>query len=378
MKHQKHGLLFLFGWLLLVFPVSASASQDVVVPADQIIEGNYYGAGQTVEIVGNVESDVVVAGGNVVITGEVGGDVIAAGGSVRITGPVAGNVRVVAGNVYITSTVGKNISVGTGELVLDESSQVSGHITAGAGALELRGVVDGGVLAGAGQVTITGTIEGPVDLWLDREGSLSVRDGAVLGGQLTYRGMREAQISETAELAQAPRFIEWDTRARGDRRAGWWFGGLVSLFSLLILAAVLVGVMPKKVEEVMQEASTRLWQGLGWGAAWAVLAPIVCILLLVTIIGIPLSLALLAVYLLSLIFTQVFAGATLVAYLRRSPALKSVASWPLIWQVVVGVIVYRLIIAIPYVGWVVAVFGTLVAWGAWLQIFKRTLVSFRT
>ncbi|HCX39304.1 MAG TPA: hypothetical protein DHS36_03520, partial [Candidatus Veblenbacteria bacterium] len=69
MKYKSYlGVICL---LILVLPVVVygKGKGNVYVPSGSSIVGNYYGAGDTVEIAGSVESDVIVAGGNVIVSG---------------------------------------------------------------------------------------------------------------------------------------------------------------------------------------------------------------------------------------------------------------------------------------------------------------------
>lgn len=368
--------LIVVGLIVLALPslVYAKEQMDVYIPSGTSIAGNYYGAGNTVEIAGSIESDLIVAGGNVIVTGAVGGDVIAAGGNVRITGPVGGNVRAVGGNIEIYGTVARNVTVGTGTLVIGESAEIYGHVTTGAGALEVRGKIDGGLLAGSGAVIISGTVGGPINLYLDKEGTLDIRETAVTGGEFNYYGRQSARIAEGSQLAQTPQMHEFTKQTP---KPVWWWHYLISLFSLLVLGMVLVSLIPKKIQEVMDEVMTNAWRSLGWGVLWAVVAPIVGIILLVTVIGWPLAFALAAFYIFGLILAPAIAGATVGWYIKSKAKDTWLGKQTLMVTVLVGIFVYRLIVFIPVLGGLVALVGTLLAWGALLRVQYQTLKSFR-
>src|SRR3990167_5151877 len=63
-------------------------SETVLVPKGEVVEGDYFAAGERVTIAGTVNGDAYVAGGNVVVEGEINGDLIRAGGTVNGRGKV--------------------------------------------------------------------------------------------------------------------------------------------------------------------------------------------------------------------------------------------------------------------------------------------------
>ena len=116
---------YLFPLLLavvLVLPTAVLASgrfqsgDQIMLAADETRLGNFYVAGQSIIIAGQVTSDVYAAGQNIEISGIVDGDVIAAGSNIKISGQVKGNVRVAGGTIEVSGKVDRNLSF-MGEMV---------------------------------------------------------------------------------------------------------------------------------------------------------------------------------------------------------------------------------------------------------------------
>lgn len=365
--------LFLF--VLVTEPAQAAGGTSDRLPAGETHHGNLYAAGETVEVVGKVESDVYAVGGTVVISGEVQGDVLVLGGRVRITGPVVGSVRVLGGEVELTSSVGRNVSVAAGKVLLAPGSYVFGHVSLAAGEIDLRGAVEGEVKAVAGQALLGGTVRGPVELWLDRGGSLRVLESAVLGSSVRYHSAGSAQIASGAKLAQPAQHLPLVVRSHESWR-GRWFGELAWLFGLAVLAMVITYLIPKKLQEVAEEALTKPWPSLGWGAIWLIAVPIIAFLLLLTIIGIPLAVVLVALYIIGLFSAQVAAGAAIGWYARSLPALKFARNWKLLPVVLMGLLLYRIVAAVPFLGSLISLVVVLWCCGALLRVQRRTIASF--
>jgi len=367
---------FFMAVFFLLAPLATLAKEPagVYLPSGSSIDGNYYAAGESVEIAGAVSSDVIAAGGNVIITGAVGGDVIAAGGNVRIIGPVAGNIRALGGNVEIVGTVAKNVTVGAGTLIIAESARIAGHVTVGAGSLEVRGKIGGELLAASGVVILAGEVTGPVKLFLDKSGSLDVRETAKTSNSFAYYGGESVNIVNGAQLAQPP--VQHTLPTRGVKSV-WWWHLLVSLFSALALGMVLVSLIPQKIEEVMSEALANPWRALGWGVLWAVTVPIISVGLLITVIGWPLTVLLLTIYIFGLIVAPVLAGATFGWYLKSRAGEGWFSKQSLMLVVLLGIVIYRLVLSVPIIGGLLSLLGTLLAWGAMLQVQRRIIKSFR-
>jgi hypothetical protein len=287
---------------------------------------------------------------------------------------VGGNIRVLGGNVEIVGTVERNVLVGAGTLVIGETSQVKGQVTVGAGTAELRGKVMGGVLAAGGAMIIAGEISGPINVYLDSTGQLDVRETAKTGSTFDYYGVESVNIAEGAALAQAP--VKHALPVRTDKPV-WWWRFLISLFGSLVVGMVLMSLIPRKVEEAMAEAVANPWCALGWGTLWVVGVPIVSIILMVMVIGLPLAFILLPIYLIGFIVAPVMAGATLGWIMKIKSGDAWLAKQKTMLVVLLGIMIFRLAVAIPVVGGIVWLLGILWAWGAILQIQSRLIKSQR-
>ncbi|MEK7496415.1 MAG: hypothetical protein AAB657_00750 [Patescibacteria group bacterium] len=373
---MKFKVIFLFLATLILFnstPVLAGDLASVYVGVGETVTGNLYRVGSTVEINGTVEGDVVVIGGQVVVNGQVNGDVLAIGGTVKINGEVLGNVRVFGEQVDLFGTIGKNVSIAAGSLMLSDENEIKGHINFIASSFYLNGKVVGSVNGRAERAIINGSVFGQTDLAIEKRGSLKINDKAVLQNQFIYEAVSPAQISEqasvSANLIHKPLIDK-------SNALGWWWNKLIGLFSALVVGLVLVKLLPHKLSEVSQEVLTKFWPSLGWGAAWAVAVPIVIIILLITIIGWPLALILTAIYFIGLLLSTALAGATLGIYLKDNKNFTKIKKWSQLATVSFGIVIYSLLVTIPFLGWLFGLLGTLAAWGALVRVQKRTIQSF--
>jgi hypothetical protein len=154
------------------------------------------------------------------------------------------------------------------------------------GPVLIAGHVTGSVVSFHGPVTISGRVDGSVISFSDRVTLLS---GAHVGGDV--RSYRQAAIASGASVGGTVTGIDFAklNQAAWVSRYVWWFGVTVStlLLGLMILA------FPRRTQEALRDAAARTWPSIGWGLLWFFVLPIVAIILCVTIVGLPLGLALL-------------------------------------------------------------------------------------
>ncbi|MFZ5391302.1 MAG: hypothetical protein ACOZAJ_03455 [Patescibacteria group bacterium] len=351
-----------------------SKSALVTLPSQEIINGNYYASGSTVQVQGQVLSDVFVAGGTVEVSGDVGGDVFVAGGTVRITGRVAGNVRAVGGTVEILGLVEKNVLVGAGTLKLMSGSSILGHVTVGAGTLEMAGTVEGSVKAAGGLINLLGTIKGPAEYWLGKDGQFNIGSQAVLLEQVIYHSQSQAQAT-IADGAQLSYPLDFSVIPLKDypKTNNWW-NWLVGIFSSLVVAMVLFTWWPKFLQTTSDFIINRPWASLGWGAVWAVFAPLLSIIFLITVIGWPLAVLLIVAYIVGLIIVPVISGLVVANFLKTfKPVNKIISRWPVLLIFFLGIILYKTVVSLPYLGGLISILAGLAVWGA---LWQRIRLSF--
>jgi hypothetical protein len=237
----------------------------------------------------------------------------------------------------------------TGGLVIASDGTVDTAAILNGPAL-IEGTVRESVFVLNGDVEISGTVNEDVVVF---NGDVVIRSSAEIGGDLVTQ--RTPQIEEGATIRGstsdiATRFDDVDLVGAAGRFA-WWLGYSVSV---LILGLLLLVFAPTLDEAVRAAARLRLGSSIGWGVALFLLLPIVSVLLLVTVVGLPLGLFVLLG--LALIYTL---GYTMAPIAVGSLVMKSSPSRFVVF--LVGWAILRVLALIPVVGgllWLVAS-----AWG---------------
>lgn len=363
-------------------------SNMVYVGPNQTINGNLFKAGNTVEIAGTVNGDLFVAGNMVNITGKIEGDVFAAGSMVKINADIGGSIRTLGSNIEISGQVGRSILAAGGNVIINQGTQVGWGSTLAGGNVEIRGRMNRNAEVGAGNLVIAGEIAGDLKAKIGdqkNQGQLTLFPTAIVRGNLDYTSAGKADIRSGAQITGQVTHHPYKAEAHSKFKFGktllfrllgfsWLIANLIYLFGLLIIGLVLVGCAPKAAEKVNDLMLTKFWPNLGWGIVWFIITPIICFLLMLTLIGIPLALIGLALYLVSLCIVKVYAGITLGKSILKAFGSKNPN---LFWSMILGVIVLVILISIPIIGWIIALILTWWGLGALVKFKKEELKKWR-
>lgn len=349
--------------LILSFSLAAAQERDrsrqqgnqVTVPRSQVIDGDYFAFGETVEISGTINGDLYAAGGQVVIDGRVNGDVLAAGGQVTIVGNIGRNLTVAGGNVEIAST-----------------AVVKGGLVAAGGSVDVAAPLGGSARIAAGTLTLANRLGGDVDAAV---GTLRIASRAEVQGNVNYWSRREAVVSEGARIdgkivrnvpPERPRLFPAAFFA-------WLVFLSINFVCTLILGLLSARFLPRYHQSVIDTLREKPWASLGIGFIAAVVLPFACALLFATVVAIPLALILVAAFFILLYWSRIYAiariGESIVARLR--PATNRT------WAFVLGLFVYYILAIIPFVGLLVIALVILFGLGAELITRKQFYVTAR-
>jgi hypothetical protein len=177
-----------------------------------------------------------------------------------INGPVVS----VDGSATINGVVNDDVYVGSGNLM------VNGHVT-------------GNVFVADGDATINGRVDGDVISVLGR---VVVHDGAHVGGDVVSR--RSPEIASGTVRGEV-RHFNLGSVLRGSIITFLVFLWLAVSVSVAILGLLFVLLFPRAADASV-EAGRRFWPSLGWGALVGIVGPVLAVLVLVTVVGIPLGL----------------------------------------------------------------------------------------
>jgi len=302
-------------------------------------------------------------GDNVVVgPGQTVDSVQAVGGTVIIHGTVDGDVSVAAGTLLIDGVVHGNVQAGSGAVTID--GRVDGNVVVGAGTLDVgRNAVIGGTLnGGAGSATIAGTVDGDATLGT---GTLVLQPTATFGGNLRYNGA----LTDNGATVQGD--LVRDT-SLGAVNLGPIVGVGRFLFTVygflvnLVLGAILLLAFPAGSRRLADDIESRPVRAGLYGLAVVIGVPILLLVLVVTIIGIPLAIVGAILFGLTVWVASVYGryavGEWLVGYTDVDNRWLAL---------LVGLVVVGLVALVPILGGVVEFLVLLLGLGALAVVGRR-------
>lgn len=337
--------------------VTFRAGEKVDIPPGMVIPDDLYVAGGEIHVGGRIEGDLVVAGGKVTLTGEVRDDVIAAGGELSLDGSVGQSVRAAGGRLTLGARVGRDALMAGQRIEQLAGSQVAGETVVTGQDLVLRGRTEGALQANGRDVLLDGRF-GSAEI---RAQDLTLTAGARVDGPLRYVSPRAADLRPGAVVA-GPLSHQVGTARRWAWSLPAWLGRAFLFLAGSLAGVILALLMPGGLAAVAREF--RRSPGLSMGAGAGILfgVPILAILLMITLIGIPLAFTVLGLYALGLYLAWVFAAIVLGdSLLLRLPVRSLRLRMSL--AALLGVAVLLLLQALPWIGGIVALLALMAGFG---------------
>jgi cytoskeletal protein CcmA (bactofilin family) len=350
-------LAVMFATLGLIASVAPAASamefrqaESVRVEKDQTVKGDLYVTSQTVHMQGTVDGDLYAAAKDVDISGHVTGDVLCACQSLRISGQVDGNIRGFSNNLTITGTVARSISSFSETFNLDHGGKIGGSLTSFAQSLTVDGAVGRDLLAFFRDGNISGAIGGDVRA---RGGSLNIAESASIEGRTNFTGDNAPEVASGAKLGSQIEFRKWEHRSHMERSGGYYVWKVIWAAAWILFGLILLSIMPVFSAETVRFAE-NYGASFGLGVLVFFGVFIAACLACITIVGLLAGISTLFLWLVTLFASYVVVGAVIGRwFLGRTDDV-----WPLVGRMALGVVVIKILAAIPHLGfWV-----TLAVW----------------
>lgn len=348
--------------------------------AERRLSADLFIAGSSITVNQPVAGDLIGFGGSVDVDAPVTGDMIGAGGRLRVGVDVGGSIYAAGGQLTVHGKVGRSLRAAGGQFELGPKSEVAGNLSVAAGQVRLHGSVRGSVQAAGGRVLIDGPVGGDV---LATSGHVELGPNARIAGKLRYRSGEPLQQDPAARVAGGvellmPAIGDGQRRAQRaeDHRARALAGGVgwVWTAGMIVLAAALIALLPGFYARVAVSLRERPGTAIALGFVLLICTPVAALIALVTLIGIPLALLLIALYLALLPVGYVSAGIGLGDWgLRRaSPARADSVGWR-IAATALALVLLALLGWVPWLGWLIGLAALLAGLGALLLQLRRLL-----
>ena len=414
-------LVFTLGFGVATTAKAVEFDEDGIVEAGEVIDDDLFIGGDTVQINGTVNGDVIAFGSVVKVNGIVNGSLVTGAQSILVDGIVNGSVYAASSTFTLGSEAeisrnlyygGFNLSAESGSIVEKDllvgayqallSGQVGRDVRAGVGALEINGFVGNDVyaeVAGPAEGQQTYFFPGAPGVETLVPSGIRISKDAEIGGSLKYK----SSVDQSAAIEISPAggiTFEYDPELNpqydpdeiGEISSSAlvisWLVKQVRVFiTLMLLGGLIVWQVPALLNRVGEKVERESMPSLGWGLVSVLIvyigAFIVAGLILagavffgVVTLG-ELSRVILTVGFSSLALIMAafgllvsYGSKIVVAYMVGKLLIRWLApkfeDQP-IWPMIIGVLLYTFLRAIPFVGFTIGVIVTLIGIGAmWL------------
>jgi cytoskeletal protein CcmA (bactofilin family) len=317
--------------------------------------GDIFAAGGELRVVDSVPGDVMLVGGSTEFGGHAEGSYLSAARDVRVDGVIEGSARAAGRDVVIAAQVGRNVTAAGATVSIADDARVDGNVYLAAREVFLRGAIEGHAYVGGDIVVIDGEVGG--DLRVEA-GSLTVGPDARIDGELRYRVDQDtpatidpsARVERTRELEPRP-------------EEGPNIGFLAARLAAFLLAGlVVVAMAPATIGTTVEAARANPVAALGTGLLLFLLTPLVIVIVAATLVGGPLALIVLMLYLVSLYLAPVIPALWIGGSILSDRRLADRRDAPTAF--LVGGAIVAIAILLPWIGFLARALATWIGLGA--------------
>ena len=365
---MKIKILFILT-LLLSLGFSAMAIELKITEEDFIENGryseDYLFTGKHLQFEGSAR-DLFSFGEQVDFSGDLSLGLFAGAKTVNVSGTVNNGIKAGAQIINISGQVTGTSFLGAEEVIWGPDSQTVGDTFIGARKAILQGKMKGNLYVGAAEVSIQNVIEGDVNI---RAGQIRISEQGKIVGNLTYYSDEELSAEEASRITGTIKYVEdsegiftskHDFEDR-DMPIAFW---IIFKLALAVLGFIILLLPVTKGLEKQLKLNEVLSHSL-WGLIPIFMYPTVIVFSILLIITIPLAGSMLLAFV-PIIFITKTIGLTLIGGYLANQLNLNIRSRFLFY--LIGIVLYSLLSAIPYFGFLLLIFVTSIGCGLALSL----------
>jgi cytoskeletal protein CcmA (bactofilin family) len=339
-------------WLKVLFNAeSAKSGELVVLEASKTAKGPGFYAGKIVRLDGNVDGTAFAAGQEVTINGDINGDLFAAGQEVTVNGKVYGNLYAAGQKVLVKGQVTGDAFMAGEKAEAAKEAVFSRDMIVFAANTYIAGRVERQFFSDSHYAALSGSIGDNARLAAN---NLEIKDGAEIKGKLVYSSPNKALVSEKAKIDGGTEWKKvapgekYEERRERDSLAGELFELIFGIAGALLIWFIASVWRPDFWSNMIKPISDEPVKTMGIGALALILGPVLAIILMATVIGIPLALLLIFVYGFTIFLAKIIVAVFIGSLLARR------FNWPVIhqglWLALLGLAIIAVLTRIPFAG----------------------------
>ena len=339
---------------------------------EQTENRNYYFSGLNIDIKSDFPKDLILTGLNIYAEGTVEEDVLVLGGDVYLNNYIKGDLRIIGGSVDVASTIEGDLIIIGGRVNLLNEANIKGETLIIGGKINQNANLENETNIIAASVNLNNEISGQTEITTQ---NIIFDSEANITGVLYYYAPTKALERLGFQNNGRINFNQISTiRETGFVKTlvinviSFWL--VVKFVTTLILAFFLIYVFKVFAQSVSNIATKSTIKSFLTGFFSLILAPIIFVLLSVSLIGLPIGFLLLFVYIiiwsLASAVSGIFVGTMGSYVLEKNPEKKVLFS-----NTVLGVVLLTVIQFVPYFGDLTILILNFIAVGAIIRYINQ-------
>lgn len=348
---------------------------EVVVSKNEVISDDLYIAGKTVRIEGRVEGDLYAAGENIFITGDVMGDTTAIGSDLTIEGSIGQDAYLVGRTISLTRTkVSDSLHVAGQNITISSDTLLGGSLLGAGSSIRSDATVARSLMLAGSTLYHNAPVLGETRLAGE---DITLGPKTSISKDLTYfltpeKGIidNQAQVRGSTHIVTEP--TEWRQKRVVDEQNRRNFGYIWRVWSyigMLLVGGVAIWLLKKPLNTAINSLHNQSLNALGSGLLITFLTPPALVLLMLTVVGLPLAMLTIPLYLILLYAGKIVFSMALARTLFSAASLSKVTP---LFELFVGVTVLHLLKLIPVGGYFISILATWIGVGAIYLSVKKS------
>lgn len=326
-------------------PTTYSTEDEQIITSAEWINDDLYVCEENVVIDGIVDGNVFAIGSNVTVTAEIGGDLFVIADTLNIDGAyIYSSIFAIANEMNVNGSV-YDIYALCNKCTIGENGSITRDFRAVADSVNISGKIRRNAYITSENITFSELANTYIygNLTYTSRTELSIAEGAV-AGTVTYEKEKEVTSPSVTSLIVSE--IE---------------NVIGLLINTLIVCLLAIWLTPKFIKKVSSMGIKKSLICFLIGLGVLIFVPVIVVILLITVIGIPVSLALLAFYILLIAFSTSFSSIALSGIITKKLNLEGNMKFVLV--ALASTVAIWLLRLIPYVGGLVGFLSLLLGLG---------------
>jgi len=256
--------------------------------------------------------------------------------------------------LIVTGSVSKNALIFAEYANLDSSGNIGGSITAFAQSLNVEGKLGRDILIFSDHIGISGAVGGGIQA---KGGTMSIGATGEVDGPVRFEGKNAPEVSPGAKLASPVQYTKWEHKPEYLNRH-YYIWRVIWTAALILFGLVLFMSLPKFGRETIS-AAEQFGAPIGLGVLVFFGVPIAAVIACITVVGLPLGILAVGIWLLMLFCAELVVGAVVGNWILG----QGRSNWEIVGRMALGFVLVR--IAYTFLAQV-HVLGLLGALGIWM------------